>query len=302
MPDDSQNQVPEDEVHIIVSGDTLGGIARRHHIDLKELLAANPQIEDPDVVFKGQRIRIPHAISPHPVLTAPVVPAVAHATPATPAPDAPGKSDGVAPGMPNTSGMSDAAKYDLYAPYFSRYGVNVAALESGKRVLLGLRITSSTKANSGLGVYDDRIVIAWRDDGGKHVIEFKGTTEPSGRYEGKEGLDANFDGRRDLGCLPDGLYEYQRSHSDHLGDVLAPTSDVFVIRDVNHDGKFTDVDKMAVTVREKLNSGRSVLFHMGGNKMTGSAGCQTMPPGEFRSFWKQLGHQSRYQYALATVA
>lgn len=291
MPNDSP-----DHVHIIVSGETLSRIADHYHLKLKELLDANPDIKDPNKVMVGQRVKIPNAAAPAPVMTPPVVPPAAQDTPTA-------TTDAATPaaGMPNTSGMSDATRYDLYAQYFMRYGVNLAALDAGTRVLLGLRITTSTKVNHGLGAYDDRIVIAWRDGDGKHVKEFKGTTEPSGRYEGKEGLDANFDGRKDLGCLPDGLYQYQKSHSDHLGRILAPCSDIFVVRDVDHDGFFTDKDK-AASVEEKLNSGRSVLFHAGGNSMTGSAACQTMPPEQFNGFWASLGDQPRYQYALATVA
>jgi len=293
MPNNSS-----DHVHIIVSGETLSRIADSYHLKLGELLDANPEIKDPNKVMVGQRVKIPNSAAPAPVMTPPVVPPAAQETPVPVA----ASSGAPAAGMPNTSGMNDESKYDLYAQYFSRYGVNLAALVDGARVLLGLRITSSTKINGGLGAYDDRIVVAWRDSSGKHVREFKGTTEPSGRYEGKDGLDANFDGRKDLGCLPDGSYQYQKSHSAHLGRVLAPCSDIFVVRDVDHDGRFTDADKVAVSVREKLNSGRSVLFHAGGNSMTGSAACQTMPPAQFSGFWDSLGSQSRYQYVLSTVA
>src|SRR5689334_21178818 len=38
MTDDSQ-----DHVHIIVSGENLSAIAKRYHVDINELLAANPQ-------------------------------------------------------------------------------------------------------------------------------------------------------------------------------------------------------------------------------------------------------------------
>lgn len=45
--------------YIIQPGDTLFAIARRFGITLAELLAANPQIDNPDLVFPGQRIIIP---------------------------------------------------------------------------------------------------------------------------------------------------------------------------------------------------------------------------------------------------
>ena len=312
MPDDSR-----DHVHIIVSGENLTAIAKRYHVDINELLAANPQIKNKNRIMVGQRLKIPHAATPLPVMTPPVVPVVAHETP-TPEPSAAAPSGGdaapVRAGMPVTSGMDEAHKYDLYAPYFSRYGVNVAALEPGTRALLGLRVTSDVHANKGRGEYNDRIVVLWRDAKGKHAQEFNATTEPSARYEDTPqnrksypgrilGVDANRDGRKDTGCLPDGLYQYEKSSSKKLGgNVLRPCSDIFVVRDVDHDGDFDEADK-AASVADKLNSSRTVLFHSGGLSETFSAACQTMPRAAFDKFWAALGSgQKRWQYALATVA
>lgn len=46
-------------VYIVQLGDTLFGIAQQFGIDLDELIAANPQITDPDIIFTGQFIVIP---------------------------------------------------------------------------------------------------------------------------------------------------------------------------------------------------------------------------------------------------
>lgn len=43
----------------VKSGDTLGKIATAYHITLKELLAANPQIKNPDLIHVGELIKIP---------------------------------------------------------------------------------------------------------------------------------------------------------------------------------------------------------------------------------------------------
>jgi LysM repeat protein len=43
----------------IKPGDQLSRIARRFNVTLQELLAANPQISDPDQIVPGQRILIP---------------------------------------------------------------------------------------------------------------------------------------------------------------------------------------------------------------------------------------------------
>ena len=46
-------------VYIVVSGDTLSGIAARSGVSLSALLAANPQIKNPNVIYPGDRITIP---------------------------------------------------------------------------------------------------------------------------------------------------------------------------------------------------------------------------------------------------
>ena len=298
----------EDHVHIIVSGETLSKIADRHHIKLSELLEANKDtIKDPNKIMVGQRVKIPFAIAPVPVMTPPVV---APST-ETPAPLAAGTSLPLG-GMPNTSGRSEAEKYEMYSQFFISYGVNVNALDADTRVLLGLRVRSNTRVRDGAGEYNDRLVIAWRaTDGTRHVKEFIANTEPSSRYEDTPrnrqlhakimGTDANRDGSRDLGCVPDGLYNFEKGESSAYGHVLRPLSDIFVIRDINHDGDFDAADQ-AASVQALLNSGRSVLFHKGGNNITGSAGCQTLKPAEFDQFWTSLGSQSRFQYVVATVA
>lgn len=298
----------EDHVHIVVTGETLSKIADRHHIKLSELLEANKDtIKDPNKIMIGQRVKIPHAIAPVPVMTPPVVAPASE----SPAPLAEGTSLPLG-GMPQTANRSDAEKYEMYSQFFIRYGVNLNALDAGTRVLLGLRVRSNTRVRDGAGEYNDRLVVAWRSaDGAKHVREFVANTEPSSRYEDTPrnrklkakimGTDANRDGSRDLGCLPDGLYNFEKAESSTYGHVLRPLSDIFVIRDINHDGDF-DAEDQARSVQALLNSGRSVLFHKGGNNITGSAGCQTLKPAEFNEFWASLGPQKSFQYVVATVA
>lgn len=46
-------------IYTVVSGDTLWKIAVRHQIGISELLAANPQITNPSLIFPGQKINIP---------------------------------------------------------------------------------------------------------------------------------------------------------------------------------------------------------------------------------------------------
>ena len=45
--------------HTVQPGDTLSEIAERHGVALAELIAANPQISNPDLIFPGQEIHLP---------------------------------------------------------------------------------------------------------------------------------------------------------------------------------------------------------------------------------------------------
>lgn len=50
--------------YVIKSGDTLGVIAARHNTTVSAILAANPQIKNPNVISVGQRITIPSSAPP----------------------------------------------------------------------------------------------------------------------------------------------------------------------------------------------------------------------------------------------
>ena len=45
--------------YTVVKGDTMSGIAQRHGVTLAALIAANPQIKDPNIIIAGQSINIP---------------------------------------------------------------------------------------------------------------------------------------------------------------------------------------------------------------------------------------------------
>jgi spore coat assembly protein SafA len=46
-------------VYIVQAGDTMSAIAYRYNVTLNELILANPQINDPDLIYPGQSIQIP---------------------------------------------------------------------------------------------------------------------------------------------------------------------------------------------------------------------------------------------------
>ena len=50
---------PEPNTYTVKKGDTLWAIARSHKINLKDLIAANPQIKNPNLIYPGQKITIP---------------------------------------------------------------------------------------------------------------------------------------------------------------------------------------------------------------------------------------------------
>lgn len=64
----------DDPVHVVERGDTLSQIAREAGVSLPQLLAANPQVRNPDLIHVGDRIRIPAAGA-----AAPQAPASGHA-------------------------------------------------------------------------------------------------------------------------------------------------------------------------------------------------------------------------------
>ena len=45
--------------YIVEKGDTLWGIAKRYGVTLSALIAANPQIKNPNLIYPGNEVRIP---------------------------------------------------------------------------------------------------------------------------------------------------------------------------------------------------------------------------------------------------
>lgn len=62
------NRVPEG--HTVKPGDTLSAIARANNVGLQELINANPQIKNPDLIYPGQVVQIPAS---EPVTSEPVL-------------------------------------------------------------------------------------------------------------------------------------------------------------------------------------------------------------------------------------
>lgn len=52
------------KIHIVKKGDTLYELAQKYNIELDKLIAANPQIPDPNVLDIGMKVKIPHSPKP----------------------------------------------------------------------------------------------------------------------------------------------------------------------------------------------------------------------------------------------
>ena len=60
-PDPEPTPGPSGFIYQVKSGDTMSGIAQKFSINLSDLLKANPQIKNPDLIYSGQSIHIPAA-------------------------------------------------------------------------------------------------------------------------------------------------------------------------------------------------------------------------------------------------
>lgn len=197
-----------------------------------------------------------------------------------------GKKNGF---YPDTNHMTSDQRYDYYAGEIMKNQGVVKKGTNQRNLVAFRRATLSTSTTRTGGRYDDRMAMIWIDENGlKRAEEFTANTEPSAHYLGRAGDDADSDGRLDQGRLPAGYYVYRLgTYVSEPGATpqraLRPTSDIAAERDTNHDGIFND--------GQTSPSGRSLLIHKGGNWKTYSAGCQTLPPAEFASFWNSLVSQ-----------
>lgn len=237
------------------------------------------------------------------------------------------------PTEPETAPLTQAQQYDVYGSIVATRGETAAndAMSTHNRVILGLRDENRTTESRGRGVYDDRIVVLWKDaQGGRHAQEFnQATTEPTAQYDGHakttpaspgfgnvqartktEGEDVNGDRVKDMGRLAEGTTEMRATthpyhgHADEFS--LRPTTAAVtaganrVERDSNGDGWFDARDTHGV---QDLND--TFKIHRGSGRNTDSAGCQTIGGGEYDNFVRTVRGtpgQDRWQYVLTAVA
>lgn len=138
--------------------------------------------------------------------------------------------------------------YSSLADTFGEPGVQ-SAVAGGQLLLVGIRNSSSTMANKGVGSYDDAIVVVKGIGAARMSASFPACTEPSAQYaqraavdaKGKtgsridpryagvtkkydknnnpknDGVDINADGILDAGRLVAGTYQYAEKPNGHLG-------------------------------------------------------------------------------------
>lgn len=244
---------------------------------------------------------------------------------------------------------SDTQRYDVYASIVIAKGTDAsdrALSVTGERVILGLRQENSTFASAtrdnptqarrddpntpnvdesrkGTGVYDDRIVVLWRDaQGQRHLQAFdRSNTEPTAQYdhhagadgvrrqfasnravaprldatEGYEdvvrprkiqGVDSDRDGVRDLGRMSAGTVEMMAGRHDNpasAGDERAFVPSRNYPERAQRD---TNADGWftATDIHGVQNLDRSFKIHSGSTDNTDSAGCQTIHPHDYRQF------------------
>ena len=60
-PSPTPTPLPTPQVYMVAKGDTMSRIAKRFGVTIDEIMAANPQIKDPDKITIGDEITIPVA-------------------------------------------------------------------------------------------------------------------------------------------------------------------------------------------------------------------------------------------------
>ena len=233
------------------------------------------------------------------------------------------------PEMPDTSTLTEQQKFDVYASIVQTRGDQAAQndLANGSSIIVGLRAETSTLANNGRGVYDDRIAVISRDTNGNvNVDEFlQVATEPSAQYDANlanhpdnhfrrsVGEDVTGDGIPDQGRLAASqtiqMYEDTHHNPASAGGsnfALRPTPQA-VNQGQGGVERFTAgngyVDSSNPATSDDLN--RTFKIHAGSRTNTDSAGCTTIHPNDFVRFEDSVrtnSGQTIWNYVLTEVS
>lgn len=215
--------------------------------------------------------------------------------------------------MPNTIGMTDAERADVYVPNFERNASPEArdAFNRGEPVIMAIRHDTPLQANNERGVYDDRYVVLQKGpDGSVSAKEFDGSQDPNTQYgdgmRDRHGLPPNKDtgevgpyaernpgyGPGKGGYAPPSVDAYSRVADGTIkmqtgpkADHLYPENGDYMIEgDINGDGMFNDgYTRKAGNNGFQLHAGKEDYSH------TGSGGCLTLPPHQWGAFKDAIG-------------
>ena len=191
------------------------------------------------------------------------------------------------PGVPSAirdhiDSKTESEQYDYFSAFIP---LNGGQFKSGlkEKNIVSLRLTTSTRTNGGRGAYDDVFYLVWKDaSGNKKVGKYTGNTEPQSYY-----LDETVKAKHNfkfkhLGRLKAGYITYVTYEHPTRGRILIqkPGTKTAVEMDLDDDGYFKD--------GYEYQGNPAMMFHPGGaagkNAFVGSAGCQTMPPDEWKRF------------------
>ena len=106
--------------------------------------------------------------------------------------------------------------------------------------------------------------------------------------------DVDGDNRSDIAHLQPGVYEY--SARARGGRYNMTDTNVAVHRDTNHDGRIDDREA------QDWHNATGIQIHAGGSSRPSSAGCQTMPPSDYRNFQQAISESTGGQGSFTYVS
>ena len=102
------------QLHTVESGDTMYKVADKHGVDLEQLIEANPQVKNPDLIYPGDVLNIPEDAAAPAQPETPAEPATPSEPATEPQPEAPAEEEPkAAPATPIISSLSGIRVLEL---------------------------------------------------------------------------------------------------------------------------------------------------------------------------------------------
>jgi peptidoglycan hydrolase-like protein with peptidoglycan-binding domain len=161
--------------------------------------------------------------------------------------------------------------------------------------------TWNSKGNS----YNDSFVVLTPGRDGQHqATVLRGATYPGQKelVSNKIGVDANRDGKKDVGMVRPGVYRVNPNGRFNNSDsfrvkTLGGGRYLPGWRDTNQDGNYSLDERSRTSGTYGRMNG--ILFHSGNETSPNSVGCQTLSPAEYENFVKAVGGKNgSFTFAL----